>query len=259
LDGFTERDFVRVRGMINQARSLQAFGDKPEEMPLHPLKASLLWHFGFWNLRELRLQKRLSARDILPPGRYSNVVVLLADLCSFSSYVRDTPNEKVVRECLTSFYSKARFQVINNGGMVYQFVGDEVIALYGLTGDGDGYVQAALDTAHALLDIGNSVSQHWQRNIDRIQSAKGVHIGMAAGDLQIVSLQPFGRTYMGAVGDVINMSARLMATAVSGEIAISNTLYQLLDENGQAEFQEMAPVEGRNLGTIKSWKRIAPA
>jgi hypothetical protein len=47
--------------------------------------------------------------------------VLLADLCSFSSYIRDTGDAEVVRESLTAFYSKARYQIINNGGMLYQF------------------------------------------------------------------------------------------------------------------------------------------
>jgi adenylate cyclase len=45
--------------------------------------------------------------------------VLLADLCSFSSYVRDTADETIVRESLTAFYSKARYQIINSGGMLF--------------------------------------------------------------------------------------------------------------------------------------------
>jgi adenylate cyclase len=255
LEGFNERDFVRVRGAINAAKSLQAFGGMPADSPLHPLKSALLWHFGFWHLRQLRLKDQRSAREVLSPGLYSNIVVVLADLCSFSSYVRDTPDERIVRESLTSFYSKARYQIINNGGMLYQFVGDEVIALYGLSGNGPGYVQAAIDTAYALLDIGDCVSHHWQRHIDRVQSSSGVHIGMAAGALQIVSLQPFGRTYMGAVGDVINMSARLTGAAGPGEIVISNTLHGQLSEDQQCEFQEMDSFEGKNVGQIKSWKR----
>jgi class 3 adenylate cyclase len=77
---------------------------------------------------------------------------------------------------------------------------------------------------------------------------------MAIGDLQIVSLRPFSRTHMGAIGDCINVAARLMGTAGQGEIAVSNSYHQLLPEEAQAGFQEMEPIEARNVGRIKAWK-----
>jgi adenylate cyclase len=105
-----------------------------------------------------------------------------------------------------------------------------------------------------LIHIGNSISDHWQRHIDRVQASGGLHVGMAIGDLQVVSLRPFSRTYMGAIGDPINVAARLMASAGPGEIVISNSLYNELDDEGQAEFQELQPVEAHNIGLIKAWK-----
>ena len=173
----------------------------------------MLWHFGFWRLKQLRSAGRSSPRDILPPGPYKAVAVLLADLCSFSSYVRDTSDAEVVRESLTAFYSKARYQIINNGGMLYQFAGDEVIGLFGIPDHPDGFTDAVLDTARALCRIGESVTQHWQRRIDRVQSAAGLHVGVALGDLQIVSLRPFSRLHVGAIGDCINVASRLLALA----------------------------------------------
>ena len=89
----------------------------------------------------MREPRRLGVRDIGPPGHYRDVVVVLAELCSFSSFVRDTPNAEVIRENLTSFYSRARYQIINSGGMLYQFVGDEVIGIFGLPDHAPGYVE----------------------------------------------------------------------------------------------------------------------
>jgi len=257
IEAPTESSFLKVREVINQAKAAYAFGDQWANTPLQPLQAALLWQFGSWYLRERRQSNVLDARAILPPGLYPRVVVVMGDLCSFSSYVRDTPDERISRQALTSFYSRARYQIINNGGMLYQFVGDEVVALYGLPGAPASYVQDALDTARALADIGNSVSHHWQRHIDRLQTASGLHMGMAIGDLQVVSLQPFGRTHMGVVGDVINMSARLMSVAGPSEINVSNSLFCELSESQQSEFHEIEPVDAKNLGRIKAWKTIA--
>jgi class 3 adenylate cyclase len=245
---------ARLRSGIDQAKWNYAYGT---EHANNPLQASLLWHFGFWRLRQLRESGRLTPEIALPPEHYQDCVVLLADLCSFSSYVRDTRDQAIVRQCLMMFYSAARYEILNHGGMMYMFMGDEVIGLFGLPDRQQGYVQNALDCARALVDLGNSVSNLWQRQIDRMQSSFGVHIGMSIGDLEVVSLRPFSRSHMGAIGDCINLGARLRGAAGPGEIVISNSLYNKLDEDVQAPFEEQLPVEGKNVGHIKSWKWLA--
>ena len=72
--------------------------------------------------------------------------------------------------------------------------------------------------------------------------------------MEIVSLRPFSRTHMGAIGDSINVAARLMTAAGPGEIVISNSFYQQLPASLQAECSELDPVEARNVGRIKAWK-----
>src|SRR5262249_5046092 len=161
----------------------------------------------------------------LPPGTYPGVTVLMGDLCSFSSYVRDTREPEVIRHCLTSFYSKSRYEIQNAAGMLYQFVGDELIGLFGIPVPQLDDATRAVRSARALLDLGNSVSTHWQRHIDRLQQNSGLHVGMAVGDLQIVASRPFSRTHMSAIGDALNVAARLTTVAGPGEIVISNSLY----------------------------------
>jgi len=182
------------------------------------------------------------------------VVVILADLSYFSSFVRDTRDDEIMRGALTSFYSNSRYAIINSGGMMGQFVGDEVLALFGVPEDGDTVTLRALECARALLQIGNSVSNRWQRELDRVQPAGGVHLGIAMGDIHVVLYRPFSQTHIGVVGDAVNLSARLLAEAASNEMVVANTFYQKLPEAVQAEFSEMEPVEAKNVGLIKAWK-----
>jgi|GEM_PF-3395601 len=117
IPAITPANLLEVRHAIDRAQGYFAFGGQSLTNYEHePLNEELLWHFGSWKLRHLRETKHLRPCEILPPGLYRGVVVLLADLCSFSSYVRDTPDGQVVRESLTSFYSKSRYQIINSGG-----------------------------------------------------------------------------------------------------------------------------------------------
>jgi class 3 adenylate cyclase len=254
-EGLTEANLLDVRQAIDRAKGYHAFG-APSLAAYQddPLKSTLLWHFSFWRLRQMREAGGLSPRDIFAPGLYPEVVVLIADLCSFSSFVRDTRDDAVIRHSLTSFYSKAGYQLLNNGGMLSQFVGDEVVGLFGIPERRPEAVRNALLVAKSLVDIGNSISNEWQRHIDRVQDCGGLHIGMAVGDIQALSLRPFSRTHMGVIGDPLNVAARLMAAAGPSEIIVSNSLYHDLDDANREGFQEVAPLEARNVGRIKAWK-----
>jgi hypothetical protein len=127
-----ETELVTVRERIDQGKEHIAFGDAPPAgYGEQVLRQSLLWHFGTWRLAELRHGRSgADLRQLVPPGVYERVVVVMADLSHFSRYVRDTPDDTIVRQILTDFYAKSRYQVINAGGMLSQFVGDQVIALF---------------------------------------------------------------------------------------------------------------------------------
>ncbi len=245
-DGLNE-----LRNAIDDIKWRWAFGERHVESPL---KTSLLWHFGYSRLLQLHKVHKFAPEQILPARRFRNAVVLLADLSSFSSFVRDTRDDEVMRNALTTFYSNSRYAVINTGGMMVQFVGDEVLALFGVPDVQDGYVQRALECARSLLQIGSSVSNRWQREIDRIQPSGGVHIGMAMGDIQSVLYRPFCRSHVGIVGDAVNLAARLLAQAATDEIVVSNTYFQTMPDRDQLGFQEMEPLEAKNVGLIKAWK-----
>ena len=258
IPAITTDNLLEVRQAIDRAKGFHAFsGSSFAEYEHDPLKAELLWHFGFWRIQQLRSSGRSTPEDILPPGQYQGVAVLVADLCSFSSYVRDTSDGEIVRESLTAFYSKARYQIINNGGMLYQFGGDEVLGLFGIPDHPERFTDSVLDTARALCRIGESVMHQWQRRIDREQPSAGLHVGVAIGDLQIVSFRPFSRLHIGAIGDCINVASRLLSLAGPGDVVVSNAFHQQLDERSHARCSQIEPVDARNVGRIKAWKIAA--
>ena len=90
-----------------------------------------------------------------------------------------------------------------------------------------------------------------------MQDAAGVHVGIARGDIQIVSLRPFSRMHIGAIGDCINVASRLLTLAGPSEVVMSNAFHQSLPEPAQARCSEIEPVEARNVGRIRSWKLVA--
>lgn len=255
-----EVGLVRLRRGINAAQARLAFGTGSSD-PDGVLRQSLVWHFGAWRLKELRESHEArtgppSDERLVPAGHYERAIVVMADISSFSSFVRDTPDEEITRASLTAFYSKARGQVLDAGGMFYQFVGDEVSAVFGVPDQRPGYAHEAMRTARALLEITRSVTTHWQRRIDRVQAHCAAHIGMAMGDLDLVAQRPFDGARLGAFGDCLNIAARLQHTAAPNEIVISNVLRQELSD-GTYRCEERPEIEIKNLGTVRSW-RVVP-
>ncbi len=220
------------------------------------LAPTLLWHFSSWSLR--RLGRDRGPQDVLRAGIYRGVAVVMADICAFSSYVRDTRDEALVRQSLTAFYSQARQAIVETGGMLDKFVGDEAIGLFGFPDHRPGYADDALRCARRLIDIGNSVSEHWQSRIDRVQKSRGVHIGIAMGDVSLMPLRAFSTAHHGFIGDALNMTARLMAAAGPSDVLVSNSFYQALSGESRKGFKPIDPVDGRNVGLIQCWQLQRP-
>jgi len=250
LDGFDGGSLRLIRDAVMRAEWQAAFGKAADER----MMPTLLWHFSPWTLARLHRERGFGPDDVMQPGAFRDITIVIADLCSFSSYVRDTRDDALVRQALTSFYSQARQAVLDAGGMLDKFVGDEVIGVFGYPELRAGDAEAALSCARRLIDIGESVSDHWQRRIDRVQEAKGVHLGIAMGDLNLMRLRAFSSRHYGFIGDAVNMAARLMATAGPGEIIVSNRFYQALGDTAAAQFGEIPPIDAKNVGRIKVWK-----
>src|SRR5262245_43121287 len=103
---------LELRDAIDRAKGSYAFGNDPTGSYIHhPLHAQLIWHLGFWGVKNVRERHDSEPRDILPPGLYRKVIVVVADMCGFSGYVRATEDEQIIRDNLTAFYSKARYQI----------------------------------------------------------------------------------------------------------------------------------------------------
>src|SRR5437870_3017721 len=251
IESLSLDQILELRLAIDRAKGTYAFGAAYNN---DPLDSSLLWHFGYWRLRDLFEASNRTKRSILPPASYPAVVVIFADLSGFSGYVRETPRARTIQDCLSAFCAKARYQIINDGGMLYQFLGDAVIGLFGIPTHSTDYIERSFDCARSLLTLGDAISNEWQRQLDRLQPVRGSHIGVAMGTLQVLSLRPFSRTHTGVIGDAINMAARLSSHAQSGHIVVSNIVYHGLCPSSQSLLREIEPVEANNVGRIKAWR-----
>ncbi len=143
--------------------------------------------------------------------------MLFADLVSYTtlSESRDTED---VRELLSRYFEVCSTVVRRYGGTVEKFIGDAVMAVWGVPtaheDDAERAVRAALELIEGVADLGASLG------IPQLRLRAGVVTGEVAANL--------GATDQGMVaGDAVNTAARVQGAAQPGEVWVDATTRSL--------------------------------
>lgn len=128
-----------------------------------------------------------------------------------------TPTE--FSKLINRFYTEATKVIIQEDGLVEKLAGDSVAAFWGAGFAGPNYVERTTKVARNLLGA---------MERQRIPVGIGVHYGIAYfGAMGNAD----GLTEISAIGDEVNLAARLASKASQGEIIVSE---QALNQAGMA-------------------------
>jgi adenylate cyclase len=164
-----------------------------------------------------RLNRRLCracfrSLDKKPGGAEVEISLLFADVRGSTRLAEHMPPQEFSR-LMARFYGKAAEVVDRWDGIVDKFVGDEVVALFVPAFAGSDHAAKAVAAARELLrSTGADEGDAW------IPVGAGVHTGTAY----------VGRVGEGdacdftALGDPVNITARLASSASAGEILVSS-------------------------------------
>lgn len=148
-------------------------------------------------------------------GSRQDVTILFADVRGFSGFSeRHTPEEVVAM--LNHYLALATQEIFNELGTLDKFLGDGVMAIFGAPVPVPNPELAAVRAALAM-----------RASLDRLRNDTGVRvgfgIGLNAGPTVVGNIGTAQLMNYTAIGDVVNVAARLQAEARSGEILISET------------------------------------
>ncbi len=158
-----------------------------------------------------------------------NVTVIFADLCAFTSATEKIGAEKI-GQILNDYFVAMTETVFSEGGMVDKFIGDGVMAVFGVPGSSQPEVQArqALRCAIAMQQALWRLNETWKVSHGQSFSMRvGIHQGAAV-------FGNFGgkkRSDFTVIGPAVNLAARIEAVAEPGSIFISRALYELLSDS----------------------------
>ncbi|WP_224490611.1 adenylate/guanylate cyclase domain-containing protein [Robertkochia flava] len=198
-----------------------------------------------WSMAEVTsLQKELA-----PEGKAEErpITILFCDLRNFTPLSSKSMNFDLAY-MLNRFYTAMGEPILMNNGIIYQYVGDEIIGVFGTTGgtrekNCTDAIRAALGMQYALAHL----NQVELKDLDmELQSGIGINFGKAyVGHLGHPTHRQFS-----VIGDPVNVASRIQGkTKETGtKILISESVLNSLPENvldtGQSFELELTGKEG---------------
>ncbi len=140
-------------------------------------------------------------------GHRARITVLFCDINNFTPTCEGRPPEEVIT-MLNRFFQAMLEVIFAHGGTVKQFAGDEIMVLYGAPDPVDDHAARAVRTALAM--------------VARLQELKvrasepgfyEVKIGIHTGDVVVGNVGSQERSEYAAVGDPVNLAARIESLA----------------------------------------------
>lgn len=143
------------------------------------------------------------------------VTIVFCDLVG-STELAGMLDPELLRTVLLRYYALMREHVETHGGVVEKFIGDAVMAVFGLVttreDDAARAAAAALEMAAAPARLGGELLR---RRELRLSVRIGVHTG------EVVTTADPGTRQALVSGDVVNIAARLQTAAAAGEVLVS--------------------------------------
>src|SRR4051794_14977905 len=176
---------------------------------------------------------RLAGSGEPAPQARKVVTVLFADVSGFTA-LSERLDPESLQEVMTRYFGAMCRVVERHGGEVEKFIGDSVMALFGVPvlheDDALRAARAALEMRDALDALNEELSDRWDVHLR-------MHSGLNTGEV-VIGQTPDGHplTY----GDPVNVAQRLEATAAPGEILAGPGTVRLL--RGAARFSAIAPL-----------------
>ena len=175
--------------------------------------------FGKYVSQEIR--DEILAGRVALEGQLRDATILFADLRDFTPWVEASDPREVVRD-LNAYFTEMETAIRNHGGLVLQYIGDEIEAVFGAPVNQPRHPEHAVRAAQemrARLSAWNAARQRMGR--PPLRNGIGVHTGVVlAGNIGSAD-----RLSYALVGDPVNVASRIqgLTKELATDVLVSGT------------------------------------
>src|SRR5262245_37189888 len=176
-------------------------------------------------------------------GERREVSILFQDIRGFTG-LSEKLDPATLLKLLNQFFTEVVAAVEAEGGVVKQFVGDGVMALFGAPQEYPDHperaVRAALGIVQRLAGLNESLAR---QGLPKLEIGVGIHTGVVVAGL----IGPDNRVEYGVVGDPVNLANRVEALTkdVSATVLVSNEISARLGAAFTLGRAATLPVKGK--------------
>jgi len=178
--------------------------------------------------------------------RYATIV--FSDLCGYTA-LNERVDPEEVGLLMAELRSLATRIVEAQGGIVNQFVGDEIMALFGVPQAGR---DDALRALRATLELHQAVHELAGRHAPRLGLRVELHSGINSGLVVVRPCAPHQGRH-GLTGDAVNTAARLLKLAEAGDIVVGEDTWSMVCSRFEGERLPPTPVRGK-AAALQPWR-----
>jgi class 3 adenylate cyclase/tetratricopeptide (TPR) repeat protein len=181
----------------------------------------------------------LSQRDGIE-GERRQATIVFSDLSGYTSMNERLDPEEV--EAVMSRIKKEAVKIVErHEGIVNQFVGDEVLALFGIPAAHEDDPVRAVRAAMEIHELVRKISPEVE---ERIDTKLRMHTGISTG-LVVTHVRDIREGSYGITGDTVNIGARLASRADADEILVGPETYSLISPFFETDPLEAVTVRGK--------------
>jgi class 3 adenylate cyclase/tetratricopeptide (TPR) repeat protein len=177
--------------------------------------------------------------EAAPTREVRKVVTVLFTDVTGSTTLGEQLDPETLRRVMGRYFDAMQVAVERHGGVVEKFIGDAVMAVFGIPtlheDDPLRAVRAAADMREALTELNRDLEAEWGVSI---QTRTGVTTG------EIVAGEPTAGQRL-VTGDTVNTAARLEQAAQPGEVLIGEPTYRLVRDAVRVEPVEALSLKGK--------------
>ena len=182
---------------------------------------------------------QLAAVEVVPEEVRKTVTVFFSDLKG-STPLAERLDTEALREVLNQYFNTMRTVLERHGGTVEKYIGDAIMAVFGLPqlheDDALRAVRAAAEMQEELVRINAEFEETYGV---RLENRTGINTGeVVAGDVSV------GHRLV--TGDTVNVAARLEQNAPTMEILLGEKTYRLVKDAVEAEEVEPLELKGKS-------------
>jgi adenylate cyclase len=187
---------------------------------------------------------RAAEQDVSAAGEERELAILFADIRGFTSFSEVLPPYDVIH-VLNKYFHAVGQPITQFGGYIDNYMGDGLMALFGLSDEGESSVLRAVKAGLGMLDAVESLKPYLLNAFGRaFEIGIGIHYGCAV----VGSVGAIGRERVTAIGDAVNLASRIESAnkGCGTRLLVSDAAYQQVADLVEIRSKQEIAIPGKS-------------